>query len=89
MDDGDLRIDEPKVEVTLKHNQDPLDAWIDGHSIRRLTVQYTRAAPEDATRNEGALKKITTFHIVSTSSPRRLSRRGNAMLAPVVKVCKT
>jgi hypothetical protein len=39
MDDGYLRINEPQVEVALKHDQDPLDGWINLHTVRRLTVQ--------------------------------------------------
>src|ERR1035441_9124820 len=67
--DGHLRIDESQVEVALKHDQDPLNAWINRHPVRLLTVQQTRATSEHATGNEGTLKEIATFHIVSVLSP--------------------
>jgi hypothetical protein len=64
-DDGFLRIDEPQVKVALKHDEDPLDGWIDRHNVRRLAMQQPRTAPEDAARDESAFEKNTTFHIVS------------------------
>jgi len=67
--DGFLRIDEPQVEVALKHNQDPLDGWINRRAVRRSTIQKSRAAPEHTARNEGTFEEITTFHFVHTLSP--------------------